>query len=61
MPGWACITDGMMTFDIRELDYRAKEYKPEYNNLPRKSDYDAAEAARKAGGKPKRDENAPRP
>jgi hypothetical protein len=53
IPGWAYITDGTMTFDIRELDYRAKGHKPDYNKLPSKLDYDAAEAARKAAGKTK--------
>jgi hypothetical protein len=33
---------------VREEDYRIKGYAPEYNQLPRKSDYDAAEAERKA-------------
>jgi len=31
IPGWAYITDGTMTFDIRELDYRAKGHKRDYN------------------------------
>jgi hypothetical protein len=54
LPGRAYITDGTMTFDIREEDYRAKEYRPDYNELPSKSDFDAAEAARKAPGAKKR-------
>jgi hypothetical protein len=49
-PGWAYITDGIMTFDIREDDYRAKGYEPDYNKLPSKSDYDMVEAVRKAPG-----------
>jgi hypothetical protein len=56
-PGWAYITDGTMTFDIREEDYRAKGYRPDYNKLPSKPDYDAAEAIRKAPGA-KKDGNA---
>ncbi len=50
-PGWACATDGRMAFDILERDYRRSGYKPDYDSLPLKQDYDAAEAARKAGEK----------
>jgi hypothetical protein len=49
----AKVVRGLMTFDIRELDYRAKGHKPDYNKLPSKPDYDAAEAARKTAGKTK--------
>ena len=51
--GWAYVTDGMMTFDMREQDYRLKGCVPEYNKLPSKLDYDAAEAERKASGRRK--------
>ena len=60
-PDWAYITDGIMAFDIREIDYRAKGYRPDYNRLPSKQDYDAAEAARRAGEKAKKADNAQRP
>jgi len=49
--GWAYVTDGVMTFDMREQDYRLKGCAPEYNRLPSKMDYDAAEAERKASGR----------
>lgn len=45
-PGWAYVTDGVETFDVRESDYRAEGYKPDYDGLPSKQDYDAAVAAR---------------
>ena len=51
--GWAYVTDGVMTFDIREKDYRLKGCVPEYNKLPSKPDYDTAEAERKAPGRKK--------
>ena len=41
-PGWAYVTDGIMTFDITESDYRRSAYKPDYDGLPSKHDYDAA-------------------
>jgi len=50
-PGWAYVTDGTMTFDITESDYRRSAYKPDYDGLPSKQDYDAAVAARRAGEK----------
>jgi len=50
-PGWAYVTDGTMTFDILERDYRRSGYKPDYDSLPFKQDYDAAVAARRAGEK----------
>jgi hypothetical protein len=50
VPGWAYVTDGLMTFDIREKDYRLSGCAPEYHELPSKQDYDAAEAERKAPG-----------
>jgi hypothetical protein len=42
-----------MTFDMREQDYRLRGCVPEYNKLPSKLDYDAAEAERKACGRRK--------
>jgi hypothetical protein len=50
-PGWAYVTDGTMTFDITESDYPRSGYKPDYERLPSKHDYDAAVAARRAGEK----------
>jgi hypothetical protein len=40
------VTDGLETFDVRESDYRAKGYKPDYDRLPSKQDYDTDVAAR---------------
>jgi hypothetical protein len=40
-----------MTFDITESDYRRGGYKPDYERLPSKRDYDAAVAARRAAQK----------
>jgi hypothetical protein len=40
-----------MTFDITESDYRRSAYKPDYDGLPSKQDYDAAVEARRAGEK----------
>ena len=45
-PGGAYVTDGVEAFDVREMDYRAKGYKPKYNGLPSKLDYDTDVAAR---------------
>ena len=45
-PGWAYVTDVVETFDVRESDYRAEGYKPDYDGLPSKQDYDTAVAAR---------------
>lgn len=45
--GWAYVTDGTTAFDILESDYRRNGYWPDYDSLPSKQDYDAAEAARK--------------
>jgi hypothetical protein len=42
-----------MAFDILERDYRRGGIRPDYDSLPLKQDYDAAEAARKAAGKKK--------
>ena len=53
IPGWAYVTDGYMTFDVREEDYGVKGCVPEYHNLPAKPDYDIAEAERKASGRRK--------
>ena len=50
-PGWAYVTDSIMTFDITESDYRRSAYKPDYDALPSKRDYDAAVEARRAGEK----------
>ncbi len=47
--GWAYVTDGVDGFDILESDYRRNGYPPDYDSLPLKQDYDAAEAARKGG------------
>ena len=46
-PGWAYVTDGTMGFDVPEGNYRSRGYKPPYERLPSKNDYDAAEAAKK--------------
>ncbi len=53
--GWAYVTDGIMAFDILESDYRRDGHKPDYDSLPLKPDYDAAEAARKASKKAGKD------
>jgi len=53
--GWAYVTDSTMAFDILERDYRTNGYRPNYDELPLKQDYDAAEAARKADEKAKKD------
>ena len=53
--GWAYVTDGTMALDILERDYRTNGYRPNYDELPLKHDYDAAEAARKAGEKARKD------
>jgi len=45
--GWAYVTDGIMAFDILESDYRRGGHRPDYDSLPSKQDYDAAEAVRK--------------
>jgi hypothetical protein len=37
-----------MGFDEPEVTYRDKGYQPDYDALPRKEAYDAAEAAKKA-------------
>jgi hypothetical protein len=44
----AYVTDGTMGFDEPEVTYRDKGYQPDYDALPRKEAYDAAEAAKKA-------------
>jgi len=44
-----------MALDILERDYRTNGYRPNYDELPLKHDYDAAEAARKADEKAKKD------
>jgi hypothetical protein len=36
-----------MAFDILESDYRRGGHRPDYDSLPSKQDYDAAEAVRK--------------
>ena len=46
-PGWACVADGTLEFDITEAHYRKRGYKPAYEELPSKQAYDAAEADRK--------------
>jgi hypothetical protein len=58
--GWAYVTDGHMTYDMREEDYRLKGCVPEYNKLPSKPDYDAAEAERETSGR-RKGEHAQRP
>ena len=45
-PGRAYVTDGLEAFDIRESDYRARGYKPDYDRLPSRQDYDTDVAAR---------------
>jgi len=42
--GWAYVTDETIGFDVPEQQYRAKGYKPDYDQLPSKDAYDAAEA-----------------
>ena len=39
---WAYVTNGMMAFQASEAEYRAFGYKPDYDNLPWKENYDAA-------------------
>jgi hypothetical protein len=36
---WAYVTNGIMSFQVREADYRAFGYEPAYEQLPWKEDY----------------------
>jgi hypothetical protein len=40
----AYVTNGTMSFQVREADYRAFGYEPDYDNLPWKDDYLAGNA-----------------
>jgi hypothetical protein len=44
---WAYVTNGTMAFQVPEADYRAFGYEPDYNKLPWKESYDAAENRRR--------------
>ncbi len=39
--------DGSMAFDVTEADYRARRYRPEYDTLMPKENYDEIESAHK--------------
>jgi len=46
VPGWAYATDGVIAFDMREELYRANGRKPDYDNLPTKAAFEAAQKKR---------------
>jgi hypothetical protein len=39
---WAYVTNGTMSFHVPEVEYRAFEYQPDYENLPWQEGYIAA-------------------
>jgi len=39
---WAYVTNGTMSFQVSETEYRGFAYKPDYGTLPWKENYDAA-------------------
>ncbi len=43
---WAYVTNGTMSFHVPEVEYRAFGYQPDYDNLPWKEDYIAANEGR---------------
>ena len=40
---WARVTDGDKEFDIPEVGYRDRGFQPEFDDLPLKADYEAAQ------------------
>jgi hypothetical protein len=48
-PGWARITDDELEFDIPEGRYRVAGYLPDYEELPTKETYGAANKAAPSG------------
>ena len=53
--------DTIAAMELTEQRYRERGYKPEFDKLPWKKDYDAAEAAKKAAAQAKKDGNAEGP
>jgi hypothetical protein len=41
---WAFVTNGTMAFQVPETEYRAFGYQPDYDNLPWKESYNAAQS-----------------
>jgi len=39
---WSYVTDGTMSFQVPEAEYRQFGHEPDYGKLPWKEDYDAA-------------------
>ena len=52
LPNRAYLTDGTMGFDVSEGRYHEKRYKPSFDRLPSKAEYQEAEGA-KASAKTK--------
>jgi hypothetical protein len=50
--------DTIAAMELTEQRYRERGYKPEFDKLPSKKDYDAAEAAKNAAEQAKKDGNA---
>jgi hypothetical protein len=47
----AYVTNGMMAFHAPEANYRAFGYEPDFDSLPWKESYDAAQAASSKAGR----------
>jgi hypothetical protein len=50
---WGYVTNGTMSFQITESEYRQFGYEPDYGKLPWKEDYNATD---QGGGKRRRED-----